>query len=231
MPKTGHRISKHDMKEDSFVTFAFRAQEYIQNHQGPFLLGLGALVVAVVGIWFFASSSRRAEAEADVRINEAFVRVQQNDMAGAAQIYRTVIDEFGGTSAAREGLFYLGNLAFVQRNWSDAIDAYEKFARTYGGQDPLRAGAAWSAVGDAYQAQGEHAKALEYYERTLAVPEAEPLFAETFLSAARSALAMDDPERARQYADRLYELDSSSPQMTKMRELLALHGQVYTRGF
>lgn len=231
MPKTGHRISKHDMKEDSFVTFAFRAQEYIQNHQALFVLALGALVAVVVGMWFFASSGRKAEAEADVRINEAFVRVQQNDMAGAAQIYRTVIDEFGGTSAAREGLFYLGNLSFVQRNWADAIAAYEKFARTYGGKDPLRAGAAWSAIGDAYQTQGEHPKALEYYERALAIAGAAPNFSETLLSAARSVLAMGDKERARQFADRLYELDSSSPQMTKMRELLALHGVIYTRGF
>lgn len=231
MAKTGQRIRKHDMKEDSFVTFAFRAQEYIQHNQKPFILGLGALVVLLLGIWYASASSRRAEQAAEQRINEAFLRVQQNDMAGAAQIYRTVIDEFGGTTAAREGLFYLGNLNFVQRNWAEAIAAYEEFARKYGGEDPLRGAAAWGAIGDAYQSQGEHAKSIESYERVLTMPKARALFDETLLASARSALAMGDPERATKIADRLYELESASAAMTKMRELLALHGVLYTRGF
>jgi tetratricopeptide (TPR) repeat protein len=231
MAKSGSRIRKHDMKEDSFVTFAFRAQEYIQNNQKPFILGLGALVVAVFGLWYLSSSGRRAEESADLRINEAFVRVQQNDMAGAAEIYKTVIDQYGGTSAARDGLFYLGNLSFVQQNWTEAIEAYEKFARKYGGEDPLRAGGAWSAIGDAYQTQGENEKALEAYERALAIPRAEPIFPEIYLSATRSALDMGDTARAIQYADRLLDFKSTAPQLTKVRELLALHGVVYTRGF
>jgi len=231
MPKTGQRIRKHDMKEDSFVTFAFQAQEYIQHHQKLFLLGLGAVVVLVLGVWYFSSSGRRTEMAADQRISEAFLRVQQNDMTGAAQIYRTLIDEYGGTAAAREGLFYLGNLNFVQKRWPEAIEAYEEFAREYGGEDPLRTAAAWTAIGDAYQSEGEHAKAIEYYEKALRVPEAKSVFAETYLSAARSAVAMGDLDRAQELADRLYELESGSPQMTKMRELLALHGVMYTRGF
>ena len=230
MAKTGQRIRKHDMKEDSFVTFAFRAQEYIQHHQRPFIIGLVAVVAIVAGAWILTSTSRRSELSAEQRLTEAFVRVQQNDMEGAAQAYRSVVDDFGGTRAAREALYYLANLQFVQERWTEAIESYGRFAEAYG-DDPARQAAAWAAVGDAYQALGDQAQALAYYERALASEDARFLADDIILQAARSALKAGDTTRAVALADRLYESAGTSPQMTRLRELLALHGVLYTRGF
>jgi tetratricopeptide (TPR) repeat protein len=231
MQKTDHRLRKHEMKEDSFVTLAFRAQEYIQRHQKIVLLGAGAIAVIVVGIWFWLGSGRKAEVAADQRLNEAFTRVQQNDMPGAAQVYGTIIEDFGGTKAARDALYYLANMNFVQKQWTDAIANFEKFARTYGPEDPARAAGAWSAVGDAYQSQGDHPKAIEYYEKALAVPGTDFLAPGIYVAAARSALARGDSTLARGFADRLFEQDATLPELAQMRELLALHGISYTRGF
>jgi tetratricopeptide (TPR) repeat protein len=228
---TQHRLRKHEMKEDSFVTFAFRAQEYIQTHQQVLLVALGAVVLAIAAFWLYTSSSGRSRQEAEGILGQAFARVQQNDMAGAATLYRQVADEFGGTPAAREAVFYLANLQFVQEQWADAITTYDAYLGQYSGFDPGRNVAARAAMGDAYQAQGDHAKALENYEQALAIHGADYLLPEVFVAAARSALALDQKDAAVALADRLFELDGNSAVMTQMRELLSMHGVRYLRGF
>jgi len=231
MPKTGHRISKHQMKEDSFVTFAFRAQEYIQTHQKPFIIGLVVIVGVLLGAWFWSSSSQKAERQAEQEMTAAFARVQQNDMEGAAQVYQKVMAEHSGTTAARESEFYLANLYFVQKKWQDAIDTYAHWAGKYGGDNPARRAAAYAAIGDAHLQLGEYDQALEYYEKALNIKEADYLAEGILYSAAEAALLKGDTTAAKSYADRLFERNGNSPQMTNLRELLAEHGVIYTRGF
>ncbi len=137
MPKMGHRIRKHEMKEDSFVTLAFRAQEFVQKRQQEFMMGLGVLVVVVVGLWLFTSSGQSAEAEADQTLAEAYGRVQADDMPGAESVYKRVIAEHSGTSGAREGQFYLANLYFVQGEWNKAIHEYRPHSHTIHPHDSL----------------------------------------------------------------------------------------------
>lgn len=231
MTRTQHRLTKHEMKEDSFVTFAFRAQEYIQSNQKTLLLALGGLVVAVVGVWLYSSASGRSQAEADALLTSAYTRVQQNDMEGAATIYREIKDQYQGTPAAREALFYLANLQFVAEQWTDAITQYEAYLEDYSSFDPGRNLAARAAIGDAAQALGDHTKALESYERALGLSGADYLKPDVYLSAARSALALGQNDKAVALADQLYETDGTSAVMGQMRELLALHGLRYLRGF
>jgi tetratricopeptide (TPR) repeat protein len=231
MNKTQHRLTKHEMKEDSFVTFAFRAQEYLQSHQRTLLWAAGALVLAVFGLWLYSSTSERAHAEGEQLLSQAFARVQQNDMQGAAGIYREVAEQFKGTPAAREATFYLANLQFVAQQWADAATHYESYLDSYADFDPGRNAAAHAAIGDAWQAQGDHARALEHYDLALAIRQAAYLHSDVYLSAARSALALGRQEAAIAYADRLFEKDGNVGAMPQMRELLAMQGVHYVRGF
>jgi tetratricopeptide (TPR) repeat protein len=220
------------MKQDSFVTLAFRAQEYVQHHQKPFIIALAAIVIATLAIWFFGSASQRAELSSEQTLSEAGVRVQQNDMQGAAAVYRRIIEDYRGTAGAREALFYLGNLYFVQRQWSDAIQAYRDYIDRHGGWDPGRTAAAWAAIGDSYQSQGAHRDALDAYEKALNIEAAAYLADDILLAAAHSALELEDAQQATAIADRLFErAGASSRAMMRMRELLARHGIRYTRGF
>lgn len=231
MTKTQHRLRKHEMKEDSFVTFAFRAQEYIQGHHRTLLLALGALVLAVAGAWLFTTANRKSQTEGEKVLGQAFTRVQQNDMTGAAALYKQVAEEFGGTPAAREAVFYLANLQFVQEQWADAIANYDQYLREYTSFDPGRNAAAHAAKGDAFQALDDPARALTCYEQALEIVGAHYLRSEIYVSAARSALELNKTQEAMAYADRLFEHEGNSAVMTQMRELLALHGIPYLRGF
>jgi len=231
MPRTQHRIRKHDMKEDSFVTFAFRSQEYIQTHQKTLGIGLAVIVAAVVGVWLISSAGERAETSAEQVLSEAFVRVQQNDMAGAGAVYHRVIDDYGSTTPAREARFYLANLYFVQQQWDDAIAAYTAYLDRHADFDAGRQAAGWAAIGDARQAMDQHTEALDSYEEALAVQHADFLQADILMSAARSAMALQDESRAIGYADQLFELQGNSPAMTNMREMLVGQGVTYLRGF
>ena len=40
-----NRLSKHDIKEDNFVTTVLRAREFIYEHQNAFFAGLIAVIV------------------------------------------------------------------------------------------------------------------------------------------------------------------------------------------
>jgi len=231
MPRTQHRIRKHDMKEDSFVTFAFRAQEYIQTHQKTLGIGLAVVIAAVVGVWLIGSAGDRAETSAEQVLSEAFVRVQQNDLVGAGAVYHRVIDDYGSTTSAREARFYLANLYFVQQQWDDAIAAYTDYVDRHAGFDAGRHAAGWAAIADARQAMGQYTDALDAYEKALAVPQTDYLQADILLSAARTAMAMQDESRAIGYADQLFELQGNSPAMTNMREMLVGQGVTYLRGF
>ena len=230
MPKTGHRISKHQMKEDSFVTLAFRAQDYIQHHQKPLIIAFVALVVLVVGSWLWTSAGQRSEVAAEAELGAAFVRVQQQDMAGAAQVYERVISDFGGTVAAREALFYLSNLYFVEKRWQESIEAFDRWARQHGGDDAPRKAASLAAIGDAYQALADYDQSIAAYEEAMGVGGGGFLIGDICIGAARSALLKGDKEAAVGYADRLFESKGNAPSMTILRELLALNGIEYTRG-
>lgn len=231
MPKTGHRIRKHEMKEDSFVTFAFRAQEMVLKRQRPIMIGFGLLVVLIAGLWFLSLSDRSAESAADRVMAEAYGLVQTNDMAGAEALYTRVIDVHSGTSGAREARFYLANLYFVQSEWSKAIEQYEGYVDDHSDYAAGRTAAAWMAIGDSYQALGDHTQALSNYSRALAVESADYLSSDIIMGAARSACASGQLDLAEGFADDLFERIGNGPDMTRLRELLARHGRTYTRGF
>lgn len=231
MPKTGHRIRKHEMKEDSFVTFAFRAQEMVLKRQRPIMIGFGLLVVLIAGLWFLSLSDRSAESAADRVMAEAYGLVQTNDMAGAEALYTRVIDVHSGTSGAREARFYLANLYFVQSEWSKAIEQYERYVDDHSDYAAGRTAAAWMAIGDSYQALSDHTQALSNYSRALAVESADYLSSDIIMGAARSACASGQLDLAEGFADDLFERIGNGPDMTRIRELLARHGRTYTRGF
>lgn len=231
MPKTGHRIRKHEMKEDSFVTFAFRAQEYILKRQQSVMIGLGVLAVAILGIWYLSSSDRSAEVAADQVMAEAYGLVQTNNMAGAEALYLRVIDGHSGTSGAREARFYLANLYFVQLEWNKAIEQYEIYIDDHRNYAAGRTAAAWMAIGDSYQALGDHSQALTHYSKALAVESAEYLAGDILLASARSACLSGQLDLATGFADDMFERFGNAPDMIRLRELLARYGVSYTRGF
>lgn len=158
----GKRISKREMKEDAFVTFAFRALDFMKLHRSKLILGAVA-VVAVLAVTFYVNSSRTAAEEAASRQFLAGVLQQRRaNYSGAVAAYEDVIARHGGTSSGKLSLLYLGHCRYELGQYEQSAEAYEQYLDKVGGDDLTRA-QAMRGFAACLDNQGKYTEAAQRY--------------------------------------------------------------------
>jgi predicted negative regulator of RcsB-dependent stress response len=122
----GKRITKQ-MREDHFVTGVFRSREWIEEHLNTVLIAAGAVVLVIAGIWFYISQSHGKEQDSFELLGRAETEIRNNQGQLAAIDLQKVIDDYGGTMAAKQSAFKLANLYYATNDFAKAEEAF----RTY----------------------------------------------------------------------------------------------------
>ena len=127
------RITKHTMKEDRLVSTTFKATEYIQKNQTPFVIGTIAIVVIFGAILFIRWSGGRKASDSAALLSRAEMVGAMGQMDQYLTDLQLLSNDYAGTTAGKVATLRLANAYFDQRQFdeaekyfSEAIEAFEK---------------------------------------------------------------------------------------------------------
>jgi predicted negative regulator of RcsB-dependent stress response len=158
------RPTKRSMKEDRLVSTTFKATEYVQKNQTPFIIGTLAIVVIFVAIMFFKWSGNRKKTESAALLSHAEMLGAVGQMDQYAAELQILADNYGGTSASKIATLRLADNYFSAKQYAQAEKYFNEVLDNYS-SDIMAAASAAAGIGAVNEAKGNFAEAAKYYQR------------------------------------------------------------------
>ena len=219
MLKRQKRLTKRQIKEDKFVTFYFKAQDYLKQNSRAIMYGIGVAVLIILAGFIYSKKQAEKEASAVVELTKAKLAYFENDYAKAIPILKDLVENYGGSRGSNEGLFYLANAYYELKNYVNAERRYKQFLGK--GNDDILLSSAMSGIAACLEQQKNYAVAAKMYR------EAAEKYNETFVApqnlyaAARCYALAGESEEARRLLNQIIENHSNSSLKSDAEVLLA----------
>ncbi len=191
----GKRISRREMKEDAFVTFSFRALEFVKMHRSKLILGGVLAVFVVIGAAYITSSRRAGEAEAGEQLIAGMVQQNAGNNLGAAAAYEELLSRHSRTSSGKMALLFLGHARYDLGQYDAALTAYQRYLKREK-RDKLTIGQAKRASAACLENLGRYEEAAGLYEDVARSIDRGDAVADDLMGAARCWKLAGVPGRA-----------------------------------
>lgn len=203
MLKPHKRITKRQLKQDKFVTYYFKAVDFVESNSRQILTGLG--IVAAISIALFIYSQKQAEKESNavVELSKAVTAYSTGNYDNATIILKNLLDSYGSTKSGKQAKFYLANTYFELKNYSEAEKYYREFADE--SDDELLRASALSGVAASLEEQGKFNDAAEMYRKTAEKFKDEFFAPENLYRSARCYILSGNQQAAREALNYLLE--------------------------
>jgi len=198
------KLTKRQVKEDKFTTFMLNTRTQVTDNWQFLVIGLVAVLVLVAAVVWYVNNQNEKTVEAEGKLSEAISQYQAGNNQVAILGFTNLMDEYGGTMAARTATYYLGNLYLSSRNFEDAIATFRKYLDKHDDNTMERA-AAYGGMAAAYEGQADFVKAAEYYIKAVNESPDGPLEADYRYGAVRNYVQTGDMEAAKAQVDTLKE--------------------------
>jgi len=202
------RLSKHEIKEDNFVTAVLRTREFIYAHQNAFFTGLVIVIVIIAGVLWMSNSKEKTRQSAATQFAESLASYRSGDIQTAEEMFKIINERFKGSEEGAYSAYLAGKCALEDRRNAQAIDLFNGYLER-SGKYPFFHDAALEGLATALENERNYEKAAEAYMR-LADDIKTNSFVETaYLRKAADALKMSDRrEKAIEVLERLHELST-----------------------
>ncbi len=190
------KITKRDMKEDSFVTFMLQTKDFLLERWVYFIGGVALVVVVIVALSIMQSERGKNEKEAADVYSRAMSSYLQRNYQVAIIDFQSILDNYGSTSSAPAARFNLGNAYFGVKNYTEAITAFETYLRKYG-DDKVFASSALAGIGASLAGNGDLRGAADKYREAAEKFPDFPLAGEYYLMAMKYYIKAGETESAR----------------------------------
>lgn len=156
------KITKKQMKEDRFVRLVLNAREWAVHNLNVILITVGAVVIVIALIWFLTAQGARKEQSAYDLLGRAEMEARSNQAQLAVVDLQKVIDDHGGSEAAKLAAFRLANVYFSQNEFEKAEQAFRDYLDSYL-IDELSRISALEGIAASLSGQGKFQEAGETY--------------------------------------------------------------------
>ncbi|GAB4332604.1 MAG: hypothetical protein Kow0037_10270 [Calditrichia bacterium] len=219
MLKAKKKITKRELKEDKFVTFTFKARDWIEENAKTLIYGGIALLVLIVLISFYTRSKQNANIQANAMLGEAQLAMSQNDSDKAERLLLKLVEDYSGVTAAGQGCYVLAKLYWEKEEFAKAETYFQKYIDDYA-DDELLTASALAGLADCYLHKQDVKGAAELYERAAKVNKDLPLTPSFLYSAARAYMESEDSAKAASLAKEIIKNYEKSDYKNKAELLL-----------
>lgn len=196
------KLTRHELKEDPLVTGAFRARAYVAENREKFLWGLGIFALLVLAAFWFLSSRREKDTQAETILTRANLELQTGQMPLALQDLRLLVEKHSGTPAGKEGLYYLGNAYFQLSDYEQAEHYYREFLKR-SGSAPVITASAYAGLATGLELKGKTKEAAENFKEAVEASKKNSQTPDYLVGAIRTHAALGDSVKARDFFARL----------------------------
>jgi tetratricopeptide (TPR) repeat protein len=175
----GKRITRRQIKQpDEFISTTEHVLLFVRDHLKKIVVGVGIVVVIVAAYVLFRVWEAKRENEASQRLNLAMEAVElvnspyregsPAEVKNALAKMEEIVNAFPKTSSGTFALLYKGNIHLKLGEFDEAIKAYDTFL-SRSGSEKLYNLLALEGVGYAYEGKKDYGKAIEAYQRIIAM--------------------------------------------------------------
>jgi len=196
---TTRKVSRrHELREDTVVTFYARALGYFENNRNTVFAILGGILLVVASImgysWMKSNNNTKALAEMAVAVQKYEAGDYQASLDGDTSFSGmiNIADEYGNSASGNLARFYVAEAFFRIGNMDSALKYFESYSK---GSDYLGA-SAYAGEAAIHELNGDLKKAGDLFSRAATVFKSDitsPMYLE---SAARAYSAAGDPKSA-----------------------------------
>jgi tetratricopeptide (TPR) repeat protein len=160
------RISKKELKEDAFVSGAFEASHFVQEHMSKIIGGIiGVLVLLGLG-WMYVNFRTETQSDASVAMFKAEGLYLNRQYALAASDFENIADDYSGTNQAGKAVYFAADSYFKAGDFDRAMELFGRFVDDTGSDDPLMVNVL-VGIGACHEQFEEYPKAIDTYTRAL----------------------------------------------------------------
>ncbi|MEE9165479.1 MAG: tetratricopeptide repeat protein, partial [Nitrospinota bacterium] len=127
MLKPRKRLTKQQIKEDKFVTYYFKAQDFISQNSRYVTWGLIGIPVVIFASFIFSNIRQEKDKSANIELSKARIDYFAENYESAMSTLNNLTENYGGTQAGKKGLYYLANAHFMSKNFDEAEQYFGQF--------------------------------------------------------------------------------------------------------
>jgi tetratricopeptide (TPR) repeat protein len=121
------RISKRQLKEDTFIATTLKTWEYVRDHEKSFFIGLVVVVcIAAVASWT-GYARKQAGGKASGQFSDALAFFRAGDLKTAEELFTALSKQHGGREEGVYANYFFGKCALESGKYLDAIQAFDRY--------------------------------------------------------------------------------------------------------
>lgn len=120
------RISRRQLKEDTFIATTLKSWEYVREHERPFFIGLIAIVCIVAVSGWAAYSKKQTRAKVSSQFADALTSFRTGDLTTAEELFGLIAKEHGGEEGVYAG-YFIGKCRLESGKYLDAVQAFDTY--------------------------------------------------------------------------------------------------------
>ncbi|MBD30611.1 MAG: hypothetical protein CMG44_00170 [Candidatus Marinimicrobia bacterium] len=160
MLKPKRKITRDEIKKDSFVESVFMIRSYINdNFQLLGRIGGGVALIIIIMI-FLSQSFQNNRQEAEYLLTKSTLYLDSGDLQNAKIQLQELIDEYGSTESGKIGAFYLAQIYLSDNNHESAISLFQTYAKK--GNNPFLLTSSNEALSNLYLEKDDFKNAIKY---------------------------------------------------------------------
>jgi len=121
------RISKRQLKEDTFIATTLKAWEYVRENEKYFFIGLVALVCIAALVGWSSYARKQGNLKASSQFAEGLASFRTGNFKTAEDLFTAVMKEHGNRKEGIYASYFLGKCALETGRYLDAINAFDRY--------------------------------------------------------------------------------------------------------
>ncbi len=220
------KITKKQLKEDTLVTFYYKAVKYFDDNMKPILIVAGSVAVLAILVYLYmvktSSDNNKASIELArvVSLYETGAYQEAIDGKKGTSIvgFKQIVDSYGSTEYGEIAKVYLANSYF----YLGKIEQAYEFYNDYSGSDVLYKGAAKAGIAGYYEFKKEYEKAAENYKDAAFISKENPSNPQYLLEASINYLKVNKKAEAKELIETIKEEYKTSDVMREIERYAVL---------
>ena len=121
------RISKRQLKEDTFIATTLKAWEYVRDNEKSFFIGLVVLVCIVAAALVGAHARKESALKASNQFADALTSFRTGDYKTAQEMFALISREHGSRREGVYASYFVGKCALETGKNIDATEAFDRY--------------------------------------------------------------------------------------------------------
>ncbi len=218
MLKPKKKMTKKELKKDPFLEFVNDAQNWFSERKKLIYRVAIGIAAVIIMIYLTGNSRANSNTEANALLGKAMLSQDLGDFENSRFQLQTLIDDYSGTTAGKQGSYYLGKLLYDEADHAEADKYLTDFIKK--GEAPELLTAAYKMLADIAQGNGNNDLAEEYYSKGAAIANGTVYSHEITLLYANQLNSNGKSDKALKIVNRILEEDDLLFSTQKMAEEL-----------